>query len=156
MKMVRGGNSTPSMVYQRKCWTVNSWPKWNTCTGRALTVEKGIAVNALTNILIIDDDRVRLPTLRAWARSQYGEGHAITFKTYVPKSFLGYDVLLLDHDLGNEGDVYDVLRKRNLDYFEGDVIVHSMNPVGAQNIARLFRQAWVVVKPYSSMVQDLA
>ncbi|MCA1800420.1 MAG: hypothetical protein LC650_03930 [Actinobacteria bacterium] len=110
----------------------------------------------MTTILIIDDDTVRFSALREWARQVYGNTTNTTYKRHVPRTFHGYDVLFLDHDLGIEGDVYDVLRKRNLDYFTGDVIVHSMNPVGAQNIARLFRNATVRIRPYSSIVKDLS
>lgn len=110
----------------------------------------------MINIMIIDDEKVRLENLREWSCRAFGRATNVSYRMSVPDSFEGYDVLMLDHDLGAEGDVYDALRNQNLDYFTGHVIVHSMNPVGAQNIARMFRNARVTIRPYSAIVDEVS
>lgn len=106
------------------------------------------------NVLIVDDEYVRIPAIAQWVNERYGGKCNVTHLTYVPITFEGFDVVFLDHDLGIEGNVYDALRNRSMDDFIGKVVIHSMNPVGAQNLARLF--PFPTVRPYSAILKDIS
>lgn len=120
----------------------------------ALTVVCGMMKRTTVNkeIIVIEDENVRLETIRNFIHRQYGPLVNVSYYNRVPKNFHSYDVLFLDHDLGDQGDVYDILRKYDLSYFEGDVVIHSMNPVGARNLAALFPNANVSIIPYSKIL----
>lgn len=99
------------------------------------------------NILIVDDDAVRVPTLRKFLyrvldRSDDIE-YIVTHVAEMPTSFANYDYIMLDHDLGHQ-DVYNELRKMDHDLIGlGVFFVHSANPVGAENIDRWLRSSGV-------------
>jgi len=100
-------------------------------------------------ILVCDDDLLRISV----------------FKKMLPEFFIGsnmdfalnyqeavdhlkndvYDVIFLDHDLGVGKTGYDVAlwMKENIEN-PPDVIIHSMNPIGAKNILGVFPFAkWI-------------
>lgn len=93
-------------------------------------------------ILIVDDEKDRVPVITEWLSSGF-----VSFPTasvsldvdhvlQMPKSFIGYDIVCLDHDLGTQ-DVYDVLRTMSYENIgPADFIVHSANPIGASNISK--------------------
>jgi len=96
-------------------------------------------------ILIVDDEAVRVPTLLRYAEIlRPDEDIETTHVTTVPENsvFADYDMVFLDHDLGVfGGDVYEVMRRRFFAYeplgSSPVFIIHSMNPIGAGNLARL-------------------
>lgn len=106
------------------------------------------------NILILDDDMIRFPVLQEFALGNYGPSQ-IDCLTFPPESLEGYDVLFLDHDLGPDLDTHRSLRDLNPEDFTGDVIIHSMNPVGARNISYMFPNAYTRIVPYSAIRQGL-
>lgn len=90
-------------------------------------------------ILIVDDDYVRVPFIRKYLGRVVHTGPiqiTVDHVTTVPESFADYALVCLDHDLGVQ-DVYDEIRNMTAEQI-GEYtafIVHSMNPIGARNIA---------------------
>lgn len=87
------------------------------------------------NILYVDD--LRMP--KHWENKNYKIYVARTYKDAI--SFLDtkkFDIIDLDHDLGEEKSGYDVIKyviENNIQI--KNVAVHTMNPVGRQNILQL-------------------
>lgn len=105
-------------------------------------------------LLIIDDDFVRVDVI-----SRYLGATTHVHKTLVPRRFTGFDVVSFDHDLGPEGDAYDAIRIIDPKNFPRDTIyiVHSMNPVGANNIRGLLEGYGLKVRviPFGNMLQGM-
>jgi len=101
------------------------------------------------NILVVEDDPNRI----AWFKNKISVGLDIctTAKDAVARvNSKKYDFIFLDHDLG--GRVFVPSEDEETGYTVAkaiaessnkntDVIVHSMNPVGAENICRVLPQA---------------
>ena len=122
-------------------------------------------------ILILDDEQVRLDDL-----TKFYSGHEVvnttSYSEFVREleSSSPWDLIHLDHDLG-PGDSY-LDGWGNMQFFTGqhaalrvcelhdhqlpgEVIVHSVNPLGAQNMvsdlkSRKVRVTW---RPYNQMIQ---
>ena len=106
-------------------------------------------------ILILDDDKSRHEQF-----SKNFKQHELTHVYHVQDAIKRlstriYDAVFLDHDLGGMSDVesggkeptgYDVALwlSQNIDHCPDQIYIHSMNPVGAQNIKKLLRKAKVV------------
>lgn len=110
----------------------------------------------MIKVLIVDDETVRIERITRFAHGLVdGRSIEVEHQAVVPRALAGFDLIFLDHDLGPAGDVYDNLRGRS--EFSGlqdtVVVVHSMNPVGARNIAELLRPhaASCLIRPFSSM-----
>src|SRR5690606_2504899 len=107
----------------------------------------------MVRVLIVDDEAVRVPRITAFARAMLqGEAIGVTHVTGLPRDFGEYQVVFLDHGLGDV-DVYDEMKHLPEGAFVGKhVVVHSMNPVGAQNIMAAIEGAASVRRvPLSSM-----
>jgi CheY-like chemotaxis protein len=84
--------------------------------------------------LIIDDDPQRFAVIAAWLERTLGVTDVVTSTHFTP-DWSGFDVIALDHDLGPGGDMTDHVRATFPNgYALGPVIIHSMNPVGAQRL----------------------
>lgn len=108
-------------------------------------------------VLILEDDPNRIGVFKRKLHE-----HDLYFFTNVPDAkdatinFGPFDYYFLDHDL--EGKVFVSSDYSNTGYqfakflaeieAQGEIIVHSMNPVGAQNIKGVLPQAKVVPFPY--------
>lgn len=106
----------------------------------------------MKKVLVIDDDSVRIQTLTEYAEHLMGPvevTHSLTFTS----DWEGYNLVMLDHDLGAGGDVSKHVRKHFPEGYDGDawVIVHSMNPVGAREIVHTLNAGRVM--PYSAILQ---
>ena len=122
-------------------------------------------------ILILDDEQVRHDDLAVF----YGDHevtHTTTYNQFVRELESGspWDLIHLDHDLGS-GDSYAdgwgnvqfftgqhaAIRVCELhdDQLPGEVIVHSVNPLGAQNMVSDLKSRKVKVtwRPYTQMIQ---
>ena len=106
-------------------------------------------------VLVVDDER----TLAFLGEAVYARtaGAAIEMLREVAS----LDELWLDHDLGEGGDGYAVasyLEERasqGLPLPIGRIVIHSMNPVGAQRMQRALERFYVVdVTPYASVTGD--
>lgn len=102
--------------------------------------------------LIIDDDKVRVPVLTKYAEEIVGTGTVVHSTTFTAENWDSYDLILLDHDLGEGGDVSHHVRKAFPEGYHGTawIVVHSMNPVGAKNIIHALDSGRVM--PYSSIL----
>jgi hypothetical protein len=106
-------------------------------------------------VLVVDDER----TLSFLGEPVYARtaGAAIEILHEVAS----LDELWLDHDLGKGDDGYAVasyLEERasqGLPLPIGRIVIHSMNPVGAQRMQRALERFYVVdVMPYTSVTSD--
>lgn len=122
-------------------------------------------------ILILDDEQIRHDDI-----TKFYSGHEVanttSYSEFVRELVKGspWDLIHLDHDLG-PGDSYldgwgnmqfftgqhAAIRVCELhdDQLPGEVIVHSVNPLGAQNMvsdlkSRKVRVTW---RPYTQMIQ---
>ena len=122
-------------------------------------------------ILILDDEQVRHDDLAA-LYSGHEVVHTTTYNHFVRELMFGspWDLIHLDHDLGS-GDSYldgwgnmqfftgqhAAIRVCELhdDQLPGEVIVHSVNPLGAQNMVSDLKSRKVNVtwRPYTQMIQ---
>lgn len=102
----------------------------------------------MSRVLIIDDDAVRVPTLSAYAEMIVHGAEIVHSETFTA-DWDGFELVMLDHDLGSGGDVCDHIRKAFPEGYDGPalVCVHSMNPVGARNIVAALRSG--TIRPYS-------
>lgn len=104
----------------------------------------------MINILILDDDLERVETIRGRCGPACRLTHVLdreSFRSAVATS--KYDIIMLDHDLGWEqdnngwsGSTAAKIIAANRTYF-GDpqiVVIHSMNSVGAANMAAIMAQ----------------
>ena len=106
-------------------------------------------------ILVVDDERtVGFLDEPVYARTA---GAAIEML----REITSLDELWLDHDLGEGGDGYAVasyLEERasqGLPLPIGRIVIHSMNPVGAQRMLRALEQFYAVeVMPYAAVAGD--
>lgn len=88
-------------------------------------------------VLIIDDEAVRVPNITAWLEYKTNEPLEVTHSATFRGDFDNFDIVCLDHDLGTGyEDVHTGVRRVFPEGYSGDaqVIIHSMNPVGAENI----------------------
>jgi CheY-like chemotaxis protein len=90
----------------------------------------------MTRALIIDDDAVRVPVLKRYLEGVAFGDVDVTHSTTFTKNWDDFDIILLDHDLGEGGDVSEHVRAAFPHGYGGTslVVIHSMNPVGAMNI----------------------
>jgi hypothetical protein len=104
----------------------------------------------MKRVLIIDDDAIRVSALSRYAGWIVPGAEIVHSETFVA-DWDGYDMVMLDHDLGRGGDVYDHVRKAFPEGYDGLALVciHSMNPVGARNIQA---QVGGDIRPYSSIL----
>ena len=107
------------------------------------------------NIVILEDDPNRI---RVFKRNLLGN---LVFVTKEPRDAISrlrtgnVDVLFLDHDLGGTGQPersgddtgYEVARwlERNPKFQPKTIVIHSLNPVGQQNMKRALPSA--LIKP---------
>lgn len=102
--------------------------------------------------LIIDDDTIRVPVLSRAAQDIIGKcdvEHSVTFVS----DWEGYDLVMLDHDLGAGGDVSRHVIDAFPEGFESippTVVIHSMNPVGARQIKAILGRG--IILPYSLLL----
>lgn len=85
-------------------------------------------------------------------------GNSVTVSEYASEAIdilsqdLNWDLILLDHDLGNK--IFVDINKENTGStvakflsdkeIKGEVIIHSMNPIGAMNMQKYLPQAkWI-------------
>lgn len=122
-------------------------------------------------ILILDDEQVRHDDLAEVYRG-HEVVHTSTYSHFVREIESGspWDLIHLDHDLG-PGDSY-LDGWSNMQFFTGrhaairvcelhdhqlpgEVIVHSVNPLGAQNMVSDLKSRKVKVtwRPYTQMIQ---
>ena len=105
-------------------------------------------------ILLIDDDKNRFK----WFKDNFdGVVWADTYKNAL--SLLNdnnWDFVFFDHDLGDkDGEGIDLAKHavKNGLIKQARIVVHSMNPVGARNIANVFERGYDVnVISYKKLV----
>ena len=115
-------------------------------------------------ILFIDDEpSARLGT----ALNFYSKFFIVTVfdhLDHIPQDFNDYDVISFDNDLGGhvDNDTFMVLSRRlyrgELDLTGKKVFVHSMNPVAAEKICQICKDAGATVAdtiPFSKMVESI-
>lgn len=91
----------------------------------------------MSRVLIIDDDGIRVPALSWFARGTYlGPDAEIVYSETFVADWDDFDMVMLDHDLGPGGDMYDHVRRVFPEGYDGParIVIHSMNPVGAANL----------------------
>jgi DNA-binding response OmpR family regulator len=96
----------------------------------------------MQNILVVDDDITRLDRMKATILNNpdYDVYYAAT--TLMAQDFIKWqkwDVIFLDHDLGEEDGSGYIVAQAVLKNPPYQVIVHSMNPTGAENIMKLLK-----------------
>ena len=122
----------------------------------------------MTKVLIIDDDAVRVDAITNFAAMVRGEVEVDYYSSMpdIPGMFHEYDMIFLDHDLGeNGGDMSRLLDERigifdTVETFEPQpiVIIHSMNPVGAKQVQAtllgdyFFHKRNVEILPFSKIL----
>jgi len=107
----------------------------------------------MIRVLIVDDDPARVPRITKHAQLIAGARTLhVMHQACVPRDLSGYDLVYLDHDLGEE-TTYEQLKRAPAGALRGKhVIIHSMNPVGARNLqAAIEDAASVTIVPLSSM-----
>ena len=108
-------------------------------------------------VLILEDDPNRIKTFKNKLKE-----HDLYFFTNVSDAkdavaaFGPFDYYFLDHDL--DGQIFVDSKEMNTGYrfaeflaesnVTGEIVVHSMNPAGAQNIKGVLPQAQLVPFPY--------
>ena len=108
----------------------------------------------MARVLVIDDEYTRFCKIQDMLSKQ---GHAIYYSDGTDASdrlMEKWDVIFLDHDLGLEDSDGYTLAKSIADNPPHQVIVHSMNVVGAKNIVALLRPHVYDVKhiPFSTLI----
>lgn len=110
-------------------------------------------------ILILEDDPVRQKAFKAWLNPDHDVYIVATAQECIAhldtpidgRIWKMFNVLFLDHDLGGEQNVpsgpgtgYEVAQwlVDHPDKIPGQVIVHSMNPVGNSNIVQLISRVF--------------
>jgi CheY-like chemotaxis protein len=112
------------------------------------------------NIFILEDDETRQDKFK---RKYIGHDVTITDNVTEAKEFLSqskHDLIFLDHDLG--GETYVDSNNENTGYqlakwiatqpkilSESTIIIHSLNPVGVQNMKFALPSAWI--QPFAWM-----
>lgn len=86
-------------------------------------------------ILYVDD--LRMPTY--WENKNYKIYVARTYKDAINMlNTIKIDIIDLDHDLGEEKSGYDVVKYIiENEIYVPEINIHTMNPVGRQNIIQL-------------------
>ena len=111
----------------------------------------------MMKVLIMDDDQIRVPTLEQLGRRFVGDENAeVTHSEVFQSNWDDYNLVMLDHDLGAGGDVYDHVREAYPQGYDGDavILIHSMNPVGARNIYKQLGNRGIIF-PYGRMLTIL-
>jgi CheY-like chemotaxis protein len=95
------------------------------------------------NVLVVEDNPNRI---EQFSRALVGNHvtFARTAKEGIAKLRMNNtDILFLDHDLGESGTGYDValFLRENPEHTPSQVVVHSMNTVGANNICAILPKA---------------
>lgn len=108
-------------------------------------------------ILIVDDEEVRVPVIKDYMTSFVAGDidYHVEHVTTMPATFVGYDIVFLDHDLGWQ-DVYHEIRKmKSKQLGNAQFVVHSMNPIGARNIANFLKdhKLEALIVPFSKMLE---
>lgn len=111
-------------------------------------------------ILIIDDELSRVNNITRYIKTivdpTYLSDESVKhIEHFNLELFNQSELLFLDHDLASNGDMYDHIKEHqeNIEWEHKTFIVHSMNPVGAKNIASLIFDYTnkVFVVPFSRM-----
>lgn len=87
----------------------------------------------MPKVLIIEDDKTRLPALTSYAERVLSGGVEVTHSETYVTDWTPYAMVMLDHDLGLGGDVSRHVKGQEVpaNIF---IVIHSMNPVGARAI----------------------
>ena len=96
----------------------------------------------MINILVIDDEFSRLEKILNYIKKHYKfEFEVSHIETFQLTALNDADIVFLDHDLGAGGDVYEHLKTHadSINWENKQFIIHSMNPVGANNMMRLIQ-----------------
>lgn len=102
----------------------------------------------MTKIFLLEDSESRID----WFKQTFGDDNVVYSKN--PEESLEYlknshfDIIFLDHDLGGAytpgeyGDGIDLAKKMVEEeiHINTPIIVHSLNPVGAENIAKTLQK----------------
>lgn len=99
----------------------------------------------MNRALIIDDEKVRVPNIKAFLERRYGKALSVHHELTIEDTdiFEMFDIVCLDHDLGRYGDCYEILKKLEApENPTAHVFIHSMNPIGARNIHLLLVNDW--------------
>jgi CheY-like chemotaxis protein len=120
-----------------------------------------------TRILVLDDDETRLKAFRQKLIGNEVVTVMTTSNAIEQLNSNAFQAVSLDHDLGGKhmvpsgkGTGYEVAQwlQEHPEKQPANIIIHSFNPVGAQNIASLLPQAkcvpglWSYDSPYIHMV----
>jgi hypothetical protein len=117
-------------------------------------------------VLIIDDDHTRHDTFERYLGTSHECLHAFNYEEAI--AILNYNhvrigLVCFDNDLGTKLEGSDIasyiLNELDIEKFPAQVIVHSMNPVAADNIASKTKTAGIPtsVRSFSvEMVKQLA
>ena len=113
------------------------------------------------NILVVDDEPdTRLFVITEYYKSLFPNELIVLEHSYTLPQFIGgFDVVSLDNDLGEFGDVVREIDKVTFVGYP-DVVIHSMNPIAAKSIMlklldrdENFKNVWMY--KYSDMVKYL-
>jgi CheY-like chemotaxis protein len=110
----------------------------------------------MARILVIDDEHPRFVKIEAMLSKQGHDIHYSDGTDALVRIAEKWDVMFLDHDLGlNYPDGYELAKaiSENPPY---QVVVHSMNIVGARNMVNLLKNHVYKVQhiPYSTLVNS--
>lgn len=116
----------------------------------------------MSKILVIEDDRERIEEFTTHLQDHYLEFELTAPGAIETLQDCYFDYIFLDHDLDEEntgiyGEGIDVVNfiVANKDAYKNTVfILHTMNPVGAENMEKVLKQAGleVIKLPYSWIV----
>ena len=113
----------------------------------------------ILKILVVEDDPNRIERFKKELRV-----HKVRFATSSDQAIEileneNFDLICLDHDLGggayepsDENSGYGVAKHMEANKIPGEVIIHSLNPVGAANINSALPHA--VRIPFISLFED--
>lgn len=111
-------------------------------------------------VFLLEDDPARIRFITEWVLTEPIDALCVATNfergVSVYKKYGPFDVLLLDHDLGTEKTGCDFARwvKKQPGVSDCLVIVHSMNPIGARNIAAEFLPVVVRIIPFGTCLGE--
>ncbi len=118
-------------------------------------------------ILMVDDElEVRFPIFKKFVNaSKNWFNSEFSGTTFVPETFVGYDYVSFDNDLGQDKEVVRELKKRMYEDFDGfvasfkgvqGVFIHSMNNIAAREIFATLKDAFptlrISIVPFDLMI----
>ena len=97
----------------------------------------------MVRILVLEDDPNRIADfISNYVDFDLTIAHNVNQANNIVKNNPTFDVMFLDHDIeGDDKSGYDFARNMTLnlhDKMPETIIIHSLNPVGAQNISEAF------------------